>query len=145
VISRLFITLALVSSLSCAAAQEAQPKESAKPKQKAFFAKHFSKVALTASVVATCVGLHRGHPGLTGCGFGLLTGLGCAVYESRPNSYPILAWIPELLVRHGIIRGAFLTLPEELIQHVLRGSRVGSWIGYVGYHIATAMDKEQKD
>ena len=143
-ISRLFITLALISSLSCAAAQEAQPKDSAKPRQKAY-TKHFSKVVLTASVVATCLGLHKGHPGLTGCGFGLLTGLGCAMYESRPNSYPVASWIPELLIRHGIIRGAFLTLPEELIQYVLRGSRVGSWIGYVGYHIATAMDKEQKD
>ena len=137
-ISRLFITLALISSLSCAAAQEAQPKDSAKPRQKAY-TKHFSKVVLTASVVATCLGLHKGHPGLTGCGFGLLTGLGCALFERqcRQDGIVILSWAGE-----GIIR-------EETIEHILEldkrangAARVGSWLAYLGYYAAAIADKE---
>lgn len=139
-ISRIVLTLALASSFALTAAQEKPKTETVKTQQK--LAKNFSKIALTAAVLTTGVGLGTNHPGLTGCGIGLLTGLACAAYENKPDGYPILSWIPEIAARAAIIGVIFGKLPMAAIQPILGGSTIGAWIGYLGYHTATYIDKE---
>ena len=133
-ISRLLITLILTSSLCITAAPEIQPAYNAESNAHAF-----TGLTLTASLIAIGIGAQYNNPGITGCGFGLLTGLGCALFERqcRQDGIVILSWAGE-----GIIR-------EETIEHILEldkrangAARVGSWLAYLGYYAAAIADKE---
>lgn len=142
-ISRLFITLALASSLCLIAVPETPLVDHEESK----IYKTTAALLLTAaSATAAYVGITDNNPTLTSCGFGLLTGLGCALFERQCENHGIvlLSWSGEGIIREESIKN-FSDLSQEATGKALGGARVGSWVAYLSYYAAVAADKETKD
>lgn len=139
-ISRLFLTITLASSLSLTAAQEKKQPAFIDPQQT--YAKTFTQLTVAASVLTMCAGIYNLNMAITSCGFGLLTGLGCAAYETKTDCSIVKSWISEMVVRYSFVNGIVNFPNTRAFYNANVASEAGSWTGYLGYCVASAMDKE---
>lgn len=138
-ISRLFLTLALASSLSLAAASEAE---------KGYRLGVVTGVTFTAGLIALASGFYTNSPDTKSAGIGILTGLMCARLEHyaqkllSDNLLPLapISWGAERSMRSQALIDNGIALSKPGSRNTLHATnaanaaRAASWISYLTYH-----------